>query len=338
MRATLTRRGQAVFVLGVAALASGWLFGGRTLNAVAVPLLAALAGGLVYVTRLDRPTVDRHVPETMRRGDGYDLRLTVTQPTAPAVSVSDPLEGVRGDASVETVADGRSVTRSVVFDRRGEHAIGPSTVTAADPLGLWERSFALRNRGRVLVHPRVHRLRETATLLSGYVGLSEERGQFDSVREYQPSDSLRDVNWRASAKRDGDLVVTTYAGEGATNTVTIAASAEGPRVDSVAEAAASVAVFCLDHGVDVRLLTPDEQLSAGRGDDHRRHVLDALARFDGGTVRAPPGQLVDVSVAAPPDGGHVTVTAAGLTRRYGEVVGSSAPADAREAAPTEVSA
>ncbi|GGL68891.1 DUF58 domain-containing protein [Halocalculus aciditolerans] len=322
MQTTLTRRGVAVLVFAVAALAAGWLFGGRTLNAVAVPLFVVLAGAFVYVRRLDRPSVYRRVPETVRRGDSHVLSLSVEQSGEPTVSVVDPLDGIRGASTLETVADGREATRAVTFDERGEHTVGPTLVTASDPLGLWTRSFSVRNEGTVLVQPRVHRLHETASLLAGYVGLTDERGQFDSLREYRAGDSLRDVNWRVSAKRDGDLVVTTYAGEGATNAVTIAVSADGPRVDSAAEAAASIAVFCLDHGVDVALHTPTTRLSAARGDDHRRRVLDALARFDGGTVRRDPTDPADVAVNAPADGGHVTVTAAGMTRRYGEVVGA----------------
>ncbi|MFB6218085.1 MAG: DUF58 domain-containing protein, partial [Halobacteriaceae archaeon] len=258
-RLSLTRRGRAVAAVAVVAALAGHLFGGRSLNAVVMPAVAVLAVGALGVGRVERPRVERIAPATGFTDESFRIELEVAASRPVAVTVRDSLgEGLAGDTARSLVPDGDGAIADyeLTLAERGVHTIGPATATVTDVFGLWERTFVYEDTDTVLAFPRVHPLYEGADLVSGYVGITDEREQFDSVREYERGDALRDINWKSSAKRN-EFVVTEYAGEGATNRVTVAVertSRDG--ADPAAEAAASVVAYLLDAGLSVGLAVP----------------------------------------------------------------------------------
>lgn len=328
MRPTLTRRGRVVLGVAVLGVLMGWGFGGRSLNAVVVPALALLALGGLGVARIEEPTVERSAPEYGHAGGERTVELRVDADRSFAATVEDSVgDGLAGDGTIETVTDGRRLRYDVRLARRGVHALGPVRVTATDLFGLWERTFYFGHTDRVTVFPKVRPLEETADLLAGYVGLTEEREQFDSLREYEHGDALRDVNWKASAKRPpGELFVTEFVGEGATNRVLVAAEARGGRADSVAEAAASVTAFLLDAGLQVGVVTADGRVDPSAGNEHRRRLLTLLARLERGGMRSRHRREADVVVTAPEGGGHVRIDVDGSGHRFDELVGEEVAA------------
>jgi len=328
MRPRLTRRGRAVLAVAVVAFLMAWGFGGRSLNAVVVPAVALLAVGGVSVWRLDRPTVTRRAPEYGHVGQAKPVALALDSGRSFAATVRDGVPtGLTADATIETVAGEDELGYDLELSSRGVHTLGPIRVTASDLFGLWERTFYYGDTTAVVVFPRVRPLAETATLLSGYVGLTDEREQFDGLREYERGDALRDVNWKASAKRPaGELFVTKFVGTGSTDRVTLAAEAATHRTDSVAEATASVAVHLLDAGLAVGLVTPQGRIDPGTGDEQRRRLLALLARLERGRLRSLHARDADLVVRAPPDGGHVQVDVAGGVHRFDELVGEGVTA------------
>lgn len=338
MRASLTRRGYAVAGVVALAVAMGWLFGGRALNAVVMTGVALLAVGLVSATRTERPEVARRPPETGTAGETVRVKLDVDSRTPATATVADELgDGLEGDGAFETVASAETLQYDVRLTNRGVYTLGPIRVRTTDVFGLWKREFFYGDTDTLVVFPRTYPLYESAGLLEGYVGLTDEREQFDGVREYRQGDALRDINWKHSAKRQGDLVVTEYAGEGASRTVTVAVDPVGARVDSAAEAAGSVAMHLMDAGISVALVTPERQVPAGGGDAHRRRILTALARLERGPLPGGRGEHADVLIRAPADGSHVGIAVGGGMHRFGELVtrrpGSGGGPDAGEVAP-----
>ncbi|GAA0651358.1 DUF58 domain-containing protein [Salarchaeum japonicum] len=316
-----TRRGWGVLAVALAGFALGWLFGGRSLNVVVMPAAAAFVLTGVYVARYDRPSVTRTVPEHAHQGETRTVDVAVDARHEYPVTVRETLgEGLLGNGLLETVADGREVSFEVELADRGEHGVGPTELVAIDPFGLWTRTFRYSQVDRVTVFPRVHDLTDTAGLLTGYIGVTDERGQFEGLREYQRGDPLRDVNWRASAKRPGDLVVTTFAGEGATNRVVVAADAGGGRADAVAEAAASVVAHLLDAGISVGVVTAAGSVSPATGDAHRRVVFGHLAALGDG--RLPRGADEDADIVVRSAAQRVEISAGDRARRYRDVVGA----------------
>jgi uncharacterized protein (DUF58 family) len=171
------------------------------LAAVAVAVAAVVDARLVR----HAPEVNRSVPNILSRGVPAELvvsagapvgRLRIRQPAPPDLDL-DPRE-----------ADGR-LTSVVTALRRGAHELPQPAIRAVGPLGLGAVHHRAGPGGTVQVYPdmpaarrlalavRHGRLREEGRRRRGPLGLGTE---FESIRDYQPDDDIRQVNWRASAR------------------------------------------------------------------------------------------------------------------------------------------
>jgi uncharacterized protein (DUF58 family) len=98
--------------------------------------------------------------------------------------------------------------------RYGGHVLGPTYLRAHDPLGLlaWEGADGTRPQLRVYpraeVLRRVLRPRETQVFAGNETSYRKGEGiEFADLRQFAPGDPLKRVNWRASARRGGELWV-----------------------------------------------------------------------------------------------------------------------------------
>ena len=131
---------------------------------------------------------------------------------------------------------------------------------------------------------------------------SDDREQFDELREYVPGDSLRNVHWASSAKRD-ELVVMEFDAAIDVAGLAIAAGSTAGYADEMAAAAASVATTLLDAGLAVSLSLPDGEIERDGGESQRERVLAALARTGHGRVDTD----ADIRVFADADGTSITI-------------------------------
>ncbi|MFB6152838.1 MAG: DUF58 domain-containing protein, partial [Halodesulfurarchaeum sp.] len=311
------------------------------LNVVVVPAVILVALSWVYVSRYERPEVTREAPHRGHRGDKRRLELRVSAPSPYPATVRDRLdEELGGETAHQIETDGQWLSQEIRLAERGRHTIGPTRITAHDPLRLWEREFTDGKTQTVVVYPAVRPLYEgEEQLLAEFVGLTDEREHFDAVREYRPGDPLRDINWKASAKRSGELFLTEYAGQGEVRRVTMAVEAVGSASDQVAEAAASVGSFLLDSGVAVGLVTSDGTLDPAHGDAHRRQLLELLAVLEEGPLGHSSRSEAAISVRSPQGSGVVEVVVdgdrvpfeqlAGTGTRSGSEDPSGTPAETR---------
>jgi uncharacterized protein (DUF58 family) len=315
-----TRRGLLVALATVGAFVAGPLFGARALNAVAAPSLVAFGYALVVVWRADRPAVERLVPAAGHPGETRTMALDVD--TEGTAELEDRLpRGLHPRTYTAPLLGDSHVEYEVEYGRRGAHPVGPLSVRLTDPLGLVARTFSYESEKEVLVYPTVTPVTD-GSALSGLVDRAgmPDRQAFDRLREYAPGDSLRDVNWKTTAKY-GDIVVTEYAAEDQ-GAVTVVGEATpdgtGENADAMAGAVASVATFLLDVGVEVELVVPGGDLDAGVGDRQRRAALDLLARTPPGRVAE--GAVADADVHVVADG-ETTVEVRGSNVRYTDLVG-----------------
>ncbi|WP_418286401.1 DUF58 domain-containing protein [Halorubrum sp. DTA46] len=305
---TVTRRGRAVVAVCVFAVVTALAVGTRSLNAVLLPGVVALAAGYYHVARLDDPGVRRIRPADGFVGETREVGLRfhgerLGEPVSPAypaavsdrlddgvVGPTDPVETtIGGSASEGTAPDGADpVSYRVRYVERGEHRLGPVTVAATDVFGLFERRTLVDTVDTVLAYPECRpvpsRFRR-GLYAADAVGASREREEFDRLREYARGDPLRDVHWPATAKRD-EIVVKEFAASTERGRVSIAGETTNDRTgdDALASATASLAVALLNDGVPVDVTLPAGEVSAEPGRAGRRAVLELAARTGPGPV------------------------------------------------------
>jgi uncharacterized protein (DUF58 family) len=170
----------------------------------ALALAGAVAADALAVRR--RPRVRRSAPQHLARGVAVPFevaaerdgpgRVRLRQP-APAALELEPRE-----------ADGR-LTATLVPRRRGRHVLGPVALRSDGPLrlGRWRHDAA--GEHEVIVYPdlpaarrlahavRQGRFRQAGRLTRGPLGLGTD---FESIRDYEPDDDVRQVNWRATER------------------------------------------------------------------------------------------------------------------------------------------
>lgn len=113
------------------------------------------------------------------------------------------------------VGGGERVTRTLPFKgtRRGYYIINGADLVASDLLLTTSFMMSIPVRTELYVYPRPwdsEELRRALTRLNGEIlvrrNLLEDPFEYRGIREYQPYDSMRTINWKATARTD-DLKV-----------------------------------------------------------------------------------------------------------------------------------
>jgi uncharacterized protein (DUF58 family) len=240
---------RAAFVVGAVALAALMLPLPLVLVAELAVLTAVVADALV-VRRA--PPVERAVPRILSRGVAASLRL-VPGPARGSVRVRQP---VPPDLRLEpSEADGE-LTAELVALRRGRHTLPAAATRTLGPLGLGCWYHRPGEGDEVVVYPDLPAARRLALAVRrgrfrlegrarGPLGLGTE---FESVRDYQPDDDLRQVNWRATERlgrpmsnqyrveRDRDVICLVDCGR-----LMAAPLGDRTRLDAAVDAAVAVA-------------------------------------------------------------------------------------------------
>jgi len=241
-------------------LLAGLVLGRIELVAIAAPFaLAAAAGGaLARDPQIEASvTVDR---ERALEGDDVAITVELSSPAgADRVEVLLPLphelRSLSGNprAVVLPAATPRTLDYTLRCERWGAFVLGPVFVRATDRLGFHSWETRIGRAQSLRVYPSVETLRALLEPLDTqvFVGnqLSRSRGdgiEFADIRDWEPGDRVRSINWRASARR-GELLVNQQHPERNTDVVlfldTLADVRVGGRgtLDLTVRAAASLA-------------------------------------------------------------------------------------------------
>lgn len=267
---------------------------GLFLYAVMVVVIALAASLLFASVAVGQLHVCRRVSEsTVAAGQSVDVTLTIENRKPLPVPwlfcedrVEDGLDVEGGIAALETLPGAATLTikYAVSAARRGLYRIGPSITEASDPMGFVRRfktdaqpefitvtpTVRAIDGGWPLGHSAVHRTPRRRSLF-------EDPSRFVGIRDYQPSDSIRRIHWRATA-RLGSLQVKTFEPavlQGALLLVDGAPSADEELFELTVTTAASIAEYVLFEGQKVGLLSnggdaADRYPQHWRGDTFRR--------------------------------------------------------------------
>ncbi|MFN8034639.1 MAG: DUF58 domain-containing protein [Acidimicrobiia bacterium] len=188
----------ALFVVAGAALL---LPPGLSLTALAV-LATAFSVDAVFARR--HPVVRRSVSPVLSRGVPSPLELSST--TRDTVRLRQPR---LPDFDLDTAEADTRLDTEIIPRRRGRHTLPAPAARVTGPLGLasWYRRAGAP--AETLVYPdlpaarrlalavRQGRFRSPGRITRGPLGLGTD---FESIREYQPDDDIRQVNWRATQR------------------------------------------------------------------------------------------------------------------------------------------
>ncbi len=265
------RTAAAVAVLALSALVLPW--------AVLALVVAALVGALVADVLAVRgpPAVRRSLPGSVARGVPAVVSLTQVVPVSGTVRLRQP---VPPDVELEPSEADTQLEGVLVARRRGRHVLRAPVARRTGPLGLGRRDFTMLEETELHVYPdlpaasriadsvRRGRFRETGHRTRGSLGLGTE---FESIREYQPDDDIRQVNWAASERvgrpmsnqyrveQDRDIVCALDSGR-----LMGAPLAGGTRLDIAVDAVAAIAAVADELGDRCGLIAFDAEI--------RRHV------------------------------------------------------------------
>ncbi|GAV31720.1 uncharacterized conserved protein [Coriobacteriaceae bacterium EMTCatB1] len=218
-----TTRAALAFVLlsGVPLLAPG-----RGAWIAAAVVAACCAAAAAFDARLLPPrgaiSVERALPDklsigvpnpvvlTLRNASARPARLLVRE-TPPAGFAGERLAG-----PVDVAAHGEAeVSLAFTPPSRGAFVFGDVGVRALGPLGIVFRQEAVPCAQRCSVYPDITAVRGYALLARRgklhEIGIRAARlagagTEFESLREYQPGDSFRDIDWKATARRGRPMV------------------------------------------------------------------------------------------------------------------------------------
>jgi uncharacterized protein (DUF58 family) len=175
------------------------------------PLIAATAVTLVAAAVVDAllargiPLVERHARDQLVRGAPSVISVAVGS-VPGTVRIRQPRAA---EVRVQPAEGDHRLDATLVAERRGRHTLGPVALRCTGPLGLiaWYRRVGdplavtvypdVPNARRIATAVRQGRFRESGELTRGPLGLGTD---FESIRDYQPDDDIRQVNWRATQR------------------------------------------------------------------------------------------------------------------------------------------
>ena len=303
MSGALAPRTPGLLALAGAGLIAALASGRPELALLSMPFLVLAGAGLVVARepsvaaeiKLDRTRLlegEAAVATILVRNDGSDRVLVELAPVRSRYLALDPEGVVAVDLPAGAVAQ---VAFAASPRRWGAHSVGPLAVRARDPLGVTTWEGRLGRRLHLRAFPREQRLRElvaplrTQPFLGTHVARARGEGiEFADIRPFRVGDRVRQINWRATARRGAPQVNERHP-EHSSDVVLLLDTFEeardhaGGTLDSAVRAAAGLArahlarrdrVGLVDFGGTLHWLEP------GFGTTQLYRIIDALLASD----------------------------------------------------------
>jgi uncharacterized protein (DUF58 family) len=190
---------------------------------------AVLLDGLVLFTKRNPISMERVLPEKMSNGDPNTVYWNVSShlPFRAQLQLLDEFPGpwqIR-DFKMKFVLepDEKNTLSYIVHPKsRGEYFFGNLYVFIKSPLGLIIRRKTFLSKGSVKVYPGFLLLRQFELMAHitnpGNTGYKQVRKtghslEFEQIREYVSGDDIRSLNWKATGRAGGQLMMNAYTDE-----------------------------------------------------------------------------------------------------------------------------
>jgi uncharacterized protein (DUF58 family) len=297
-----TRAGWAFCALTLGLGFAAFNTGNNLMYLVLALMLAFLVlSGVLSESALRGIVVQRRLPREIFAGQPALVTLEIgnVQRRVPAFAlvVDDRFQDAGADAAersggrvfVLRVGPGGRETRAyrLFAGSRGPARFVALRVSTRFPFGLFTKSLRVEAEQPVLVYPALEPGVAAEALsardASSHQGVAHAGADAEvgGLRDFVPGDTLRRIQWKASARR-GALVVRELEaerhGEVEVRLRTRGAAPGEPFERQVRRAAARV-VALLERGVPVALRTDSSRLPSGVGRVHRARLLSFLSRL-----------------------------------------------------------
>ena len=301
--------GGGVFIIIIVVVAfAAWNTGNNLLFMVFSLLCSTLFVGWVAArASLRELTVSARFPDHIFAGEPAPVIVTLrnTKRLWPSFSILVEARGPSDDAPTvrrryakrllsyfSYVPHGAAAEQRVeqLFPKRGHVLIDGFELSTRFPFGFFRRRRRLRARNvDIVVYPKPDAISDELHLLPMYAGRlpSLRRGaghDLFSLRDYQPQDDLRYIDWKATA-RSRRLTVREFTSEDERRITIVLDTRLPSTVDNIqAERfekgvvqTASLLKHFVDERAEVRLVLGEEVGPFGSGIDHLYHCLRRLA-------------------------------------------------------------
>ncbi len=191
--------------------------------------LATVVDYFLLFTGGKRLLIQRKLPERFSNGDANEVSWTLTNRYAYALTVQlidefPELLQIRDFRPKLRMPPASTASTSFILQpkERGELEFGNILAFCKTPMGLIVRRKTFPATAVVKVYPSFLRLRQFEFLAHitdpGNIGFKQVRKtghslEFEQIREYVTGDDIRSINWRATGKTGGQLMINSYTDE-----------------------------------------------------------------------------------------------------------------------------
>ena len=203
------------------------LFGTLKLLFVILLLLLCVDALLLFASK-GKVNGHRILPDKLSNGDENPVEIKIVNgylfPVQVSVIDEIPFQFQKRDFNIRsTLGSGKSKLFSYQLrpTQRGVYQFGTLNIFAVSPIGFLAKKYSFQNAAEVPVYPSFLQLQKydliaLSNRLNQY-GLKKIRRightlEFEQIKDYVLGDDIRNINWKATAKR-GQLMVNQYQDE-----------------------------------------------------------------------------------------------------------------------------
>ena len=184
---------------------------------------------------------------------------------------------------------------------RGFYTIGPVCIRVQDEFGLFHNEKENQLYDDYLVFPKMEDIKDAMVksrvpkIFTGAVAIRNpgEGSNFFNLREYLPGDPMRKVNWKATARQDGKMMVNEFERDAVSDVVLIVDSRQVSETGPVSRnslvfstrAAASLSQYFLSRRDSVGLVVYGDEIVSVDRDTGKKQLYILLTKLAGAMAK-----------------------------------------------------